>query len=399
MLATTPRPVRRWSSTAIALSCRRRRRGPLSAVASVAAARPAATSVYQACMALAAAAIVLGARAGEVRLCDVADAVLHVALSTGPGRQLLAVAMRDPGVDLAFVTREGWVDEQGPPTRASGRSSRTHGDPRVLSTRSRSAAIACRSELAASSVVTAAVERAVAVVSESARLLAGLRAEAHRLERSRQRLLVVDDEQRRLLGRQLLTEVQHPLSRLVLDLGESRAERAQHRAPPLRRARRRRQPPARLVGRRPRARLPRRQPHGARSRGVSPRTSSSARRSTWTSQGCRWRFGRPPTSSAPRRSPTCLTAPPVPAPFPSPAGSRGSTSGGHGARRRSRWRGTHGRDRPRRSRRPGGGTRRDLPRAQPPWAGHHSLRHPAPGVVPCPTVPGLAHSRRVQGSQ
>lgn len=133
-------------------------------------------------------------------------------------RELLADALRDPTVEVAFAV-EGtagttWVDELGRPIdalRASG--SRTvipiRIDGRTV------AELACEADVAEEPALRGSIETAARLAARNARLRAGLRDEANELQASRLRLLSAADEQRIALSQQL----ERGASASVRDLG------------------------------------------------------------------------------------------------------------------------------------------------------------------------------------
>lgn len=145
----------------------------------------------------------------------ITDAVVQVALGrTGSAREQLARALRDPRVDVAFVQGSGWIDEVGRPRervpQAAGRRRMPVrvGDEVV-------AEIACREDLARTATTVAAIERATVLAAANARLRADVRSEAREIDRSRSRLLTVEDEARASVARRLRTGVRAPLEALA----------------------------------------------------------------------------------------------------------------------------------------------------------------------------------------
>ena len=147
---------------------------------------------------------VYGYRARLERVTDAA-----VELTQGPAgyvRELLATALRDPGVEVAFAIDDGgsttWVDEFGhriEPLQARG--SRTvvpiHVDGRPV------AQLACESATIEEPGLMPSIEAAARLAASNAQLRASLRAEANALQASRLRLLSAADDERIALADRL----------------------------------------------------------------------------------------------------------------------------------------------------------------------------------------------------
>ena len=121
-------------------------------------------------------------------------------------RDLLATALRDPTVEVAFATDATgptiWVDELGRPIDALQRSgTRTvipiRVDGRLV------AELACESAVADEPAIRQSIETAARLAASNARLRAGLRREADELRASQLRLLSAADDQRIALAEQL----------------------------------------------------------------------------------------------------------------------------------------------------------------------------------------------------
>ena len=145
----------------------------------------------------------------------ITDAVVQVALGrSGSAREQLARALRDPRVDVAFVQGSGWIDEVGrprdrvPETPGRRRMPVRIGDDVV-------AEIACLDDLARTPTTMAAIEKATGLAAANARLRADVRSEAREIDRSRARLLTVEDEARASVARRLRTGVRTPLEALA----------------------------------------------------------------------------------------------------------------------------------------------------------------------------------------
>jgi signal transduction histidine kinase len=136
----------------------------------------------------------------RARLERVTDAAVE--LTQGPAgyvRELLATALRDPGVEVAFAIDEGgsttWVDEFGhriEPLRATGSRTvipiRVDGHP--------VAELACESAVIDEPGLMPSIEAAASLAASNAQLRASLRREAVALQASRLRLLSAADDER-----------------------------------------------------------------------------------------------------------------------------------------------------------------------------------------------------------
>jgi signal transduction histidine kinase len=132
-----------------------------------------------------------------------------VELTLGPAgyvRELLATALRDPSVEVAFaVDQDGsttWVDELGrriEPLRATGRRTVV---PILVDGRA-VAQLACESAVIDEPGLMSSIEAAARLAARNAQLRASLRAEAAALQASRLRLLSAADDQRIALADQL----------------------------------------------------------------------------------------------------------------------------------------------------------------------------------------------------
>jgi signal transduction histidine kinase len=121
-------------------------------------------------------------------------------------RDLLATALRDPSVEVAFAVDGAgattWVDELGRPIdtlQATGTRTvipiRVDGRP--------VAELACESYVADEPALRQSIETAARLAASNARLRAGLRSEAEELRASQLRLLSAADDQRVALAQQL----------------------------------------------------------------------------------------------------------------------------------------------------------------------------------------------------
>lgn len=158
----------------------------------------------------------LGAAADlRARPVPVADAVLRLAADrSGPVRGLLADALRDPGLELAFATATGgWVDETGVerPRVPDG----TGRDRVTVSVAGEVVAeLSCRTDVARAIPVVRAIEAASRLVASNALLRTSLRHEADGLRDSQRRLLQVQDDERKALEERLTATVAVPLAML-----------------------------------------------------------------------------------------------------------------------------------------------------------------------------------------
>jgi signal transduction histidine kinase len=181
-----------------------------------------ATVAYQ--VGIVATIIVFAVRAAgwRRRTAEVADAVVEVTF--GPGgsvRDLLADALRDPTVEVAFaVAGDGarhWVDELGRPVAPLSAAGRA-----VIPIRVDGAVVA---ELASQvdfeglPDLLAAVESATGLAATNVRLRSRLRRQVELLEASRRRLLSTADDERVRLGERLEREAGQTMARIhdVLD--------------------------------------------------------------------------------------------------------------------------------------------------------------------------------------
>lgn len=143
----------------------------------------------------------------RARLERVTDAAVE--LTQGPAgyvRELLATALRDPGVEVAFAIEDGgsttWVDEFGhriEPLRATGSRTvvpiRVDGRP--------VAQLACESAIIDEPGLMPSIEAAARLAASNAQLRASLRGEAVALQASRLRLLSAADDERIALAERL----------------------------------------------------------------------------------------------------------------------------------------------------------------------------------------------------
>lgn len=129
------------------------------------------------------------------------DAVVE--LASGPVetvRKLIADAVGDRDVDVAFAVGAGWVDEFGA-SRATLRTAPRRRTIDVVIGGRRVAQFSCAEEIARQASVAAAIERAATLLARNAGLRADLRTEAEEIRQSRRRLVVATGEQRvRLSG-------------------------------------------------------------------------------------------------------------------------------------------------------------------------------------------------------
>jgi signal transduction histidine kinase len=141
------------------------------------------------------------------RLASVTDAAVELMLGpAGYVRELLANALRDPSVEVAFAMDDGgttiWVDELGrhiQPLRATGSRAVVPVlvDGRVV------VQLACESAVVDEPGLLPSIEAAARLAASNAQLQASLRAEAAALQASRLRLLSAADVQRIALADQL----------------------------------------------------------------------------------------------------------------------------------------------------------------------------------------------------
>jgi signal transduction histidine kinase len=145
-------------------------------------------------------ALLFNVRDHRARLEIMNDAAVELTLGpAGYVRELLATALRDPSVEVAFAVDEDgsstWVDELGrriEPLRATGSRSVM---PILVDGRA-VAQLACESAVIDEPGVMASIEAATRLAARNAQLRASLRAEAAALEASRLRLLSAADDQR-----------------------------------------------------------------------------------------------------------------------------------------------------------------------------------------------------------
>ena len=121
-------------------------------------------------------------------------------------RDLLADALRDPSVEVAFAVGESgstaWVDELGRPIEALQASASRSVIPILIEGRP-VAQISCESAVAEEPALRQSIEAAARLAAINARLRAGLRSEADELQASRLRLLSAADDQRIALAQEL----------------------------------------------------------------------------------------------------------------------------------------------------------------------------------------------------
>ncbi|MEO6512141.1 MAG: ATP-binding protein [Nocardioides sp.] len=202
--------------------------GSTLAATAATAGRPALSlHVYESGIVLTGLLTTMGAYAAVVRSRRLGEAVADAWL--GPAtyvREQLVRALGDDGVAVAFATSTGWMDELGrdcePLPVAPGRAL-----VRVYDGTAVAAVVSCRTELAHQPGVVDSLRLATRLAARNARLRASLRARASEVERSRLRLLVTADEQRRQLGFLLEHATRDPLDRLDDELDAvGRAEAA-----------------------------------------------------------------------------------------------------------------------------------------------------------------------------
>ena len=182
-------------------------------------------SVYEIGIVIATIVLVVRVVEWRNRTAEVADAVVEVTYGpAGSVRDLLAHALRDPTVEVAFAVpgddADAWVDELGRPMvplSVGGRAVTpisVDGEP--------VAEIASAVDFQTLPGVLAAVSSATRLAAENARLRSRLRRQIDVLEASRLRLLSVADEERLRLARQLdrgagstITQIRSALGTLV----------------------------------------------------------------------------------------------------------------------------------------------------------------------------------------
>ena len=181
--------------------------GALLLVAGNFPAPPAIVDAYRAGLVAVGFVLVFNVYDYRARLERVTDAAVE--LTQGPAayvRGLLATALRDPGVEVAFAIDDGgstaWVDEFGhriEPLRATGSRTvipiRVDGRP--------VAELACESAIVDEPGLMPSIEAAARLAANNAQLRASLRAEAVSLQASRLRLLSAADDERIALADRL----------------------------------------------------------------------------------------------------------------------------------------------------------------------------------------------------
>lgn len=168
---------------------------------------PAVVLAYDAGLVAVAFALLFNVLDHRDRIGRMADAAVELTLGpAGYVREMLADAMRDPSVEVAFPIEDGesitWVDELGRPIgplRATG--SRTVVP--VLVDGRPVAQLACESAAIEEPGLMPSIEIAARLAAKNAKLRASLRAEADAVDESRSRLLAAADEQRIALADQL----------------------------------------------------------------------------------------------------------------------------------------------------------------------------------------------------
>jgi len=167
---------------------------------------PAIVHAYQ--TGLAAIGVVLAVAAVRYRSRHRGLTAAAVELTQGRGdvRGLLADALRDPTVEVAFAVDEtgttAWVDELGRPIKALEGSGSRSVIP-ILVDGATVAQLACASAVAAEPALRQSIETAARLAASNARLRAGLRREAEELQASQRRLLSTADDQRIALAQEL----------------------------------------------------------------------------------------------------------------------------------------------------------------------------------------------------
>ena len=168
---------------------------------------PATIHAYEAGLVAVGFALLLNVADHRARLRRMTDAAVELTLGpAGYVRELLAKALRDPSVEVAFAVDGGgvnaWVDELGrriEPLRASG--SRTV-VPVLVDGRA-VAELACESAVIAEPGVMPSIEAAARLAADNVQLRANLRAEAAALQASRLRLMFAADNERIALADEL----------------------------------------------------------------------------------------------------------------------------------------------------------------------------------------------------
>ena len=161
---------------------------------------PATIHAYEAGIVAVGFALLLNVVDHRARLRRMTDAAVE--LTQGPAgyvRELLANALRDPSVEVAFAVDDGgltaWVDELGrpiAPLRATGSRMVV---PVLVEARA-VAELACESTVLAEPGVLPSIEAAARLAAANVQLRASLRAEAAALQASRLRLLYAADNER-----------------------------------------------------------------------------------------------------------------------------------------------------------------------------------------------------------
>ena len=164
---------------------------------------PATIHAYEAGLIAVGFALVYNVSDNRSRLGRVTDAAIELTLGpAGYVRELLASALRDPSVEVAFATGdEGtiWVDELGRrigPLRATGSRAVV---PILVDGRA-VAQLACESAVIEEPGLLPSIEAAARLAAKNAQLGASLRAEARALQASRLRLLSAADDERMALA-------------------------------------------------------------------------------------------------------------------------------------------------------------------------------------------------------
>ncbi|MCU0307518.1 MAG: sensor histidine kinase [Thermoleophilia bacterium] len=190
------------------------------------AADGAQTATKAACL-LALAGLPFGFLLGLVRARVVAGrAVSRVVeeLGTSPRvelRALLADALRDPSLEVAFRVADGYVDPEGRPVTLPGPGTGRSCTP--VEREGRTVAVIVHDPaLDREADVVRAAGGAAALALENARLEAELRARVGELAASRARIIAAGDEERRRLERDLHDGAQQRLVGLALRLGLAR---------------------------------------------------------------------------------------------------------------------------------------------------------------------------------
>ncbi len=168
---------------------------------------PATVHAYEAGLVAVGFALLLNVVDNRARLRRMTDAAVELTLGpAGYVRELLANALRDPSVEVAFAATDRgltvWVDELGrriEPLRATG--SRTV-VPVLVDGRA-VAELACESVVVAEPGVMPSIEAAARLAADNVQLRASLRSEAEALQASRLRLMFAADDERISLADEL----------------------------------------------------------------------------------------------------------------------------------------------------------------------------------------------------